>query len=330
MKNLLFMFIVSTTLLFASSTWAEFYVIAGAGGKPVGTEITALPAVVSSPGFYYITKNLTCPSGSHGISIETDDVTLDLMGFSLIGPGGNASNQSGISLTNRSNITIRNGTIKSFPACGISDNGSGDPGRANTAENIRVLNNGGTGIVFYQSYHCAIKGCTAVGNGTNGLEIHHSGIIANCTSTENGVTGIEAKYSTVINNSSYGNTQDGFNIGYGSTASNNSSNNNVRRGITSALGNLISNNTCSNNGGTGIYASAGCTISNNTSYNNGGDGIEVSEGSSVIGNTCYNNTGFGLNPNRYSLVDQNTLYNNTAGNMDTCSNCTVTVANVIP
>ena len=46
--------------------------------------------IISSPGSYYLTGNLTGASGKHGISIQADDVTLDLNGFAIISGGGGA------------------------------------------------------------------------------------------------------------------------------------------------------------------------------------------------------------------------------------------------
>lgn len=43
---------------------------------------------ITTPGSYYLTDSITGVSGKHGIKIETDDVTLDLMGFALIGVPG--------------------------------------------------------------------------------------------------------------------------------------------------------------------------------------------------------------------------------------------------
>ena len=44
--------------------------------------------IISAPGSYYLTGNLTGASGKHGISIQANDVTLDLNGFALISGGG--------------------------------------------------------------------------------------------------------------------------------------------------------------------------------------------------------------------------------------------------
>src|SRR4051794_30032159 len=48
--------------------------------------------ILTQPGSYYLTSNLTGVSGQHGITINADNVTLDLNGFVLVGPG----NSSGI------------------------------------------------------------------------------------------------------------------------------------------------------------------------------------------------------------------------------------------
>lgn len=70
------------TLILVALTWtsglAEFYVIP-VGGPRVGTEIKSLPYTITTPGFYYLTKNLTA-TGT-GITVNAGDVTIDLMGF---------------------------------------------------------------------------------------------------------------------------------------------------------------------------------------------------------------------------------------------------------
>src|ERR1700693_6384079 len=58
------------------------------------TPITNLPYIITSPGSYYVTTNLTCTTCTsflNGIQINTNDVTLDLSGFTLKGVAGSAS-----------------------------------------------------------------------------------------------------------------------------------------------------------------------------------------------------------------------------------------------
>jgi hypothetical protein len=53
--------------------------------------ISALPFTISASGSYYVTGNLTGVVGQHGISINADNVTLNLRGFEIVGPGGAAT-----------------------------------------------------------------------------------------------------------------------------------------------------------------------------------------------------------------------------------------------
>jgi hypothetical protein len=76
--------------------------------------------VISSPGSYYLTGNLSAAPGKHGIEIASTGVTLDLNGFSLIGDGSAACGiilaPSGASLAQ---IRIHGGQIRFFGQDGI-------------------------------------------------------------------------------------------------------------------------------------------------------------------------------------------------------------------
>jgi hypothetical protein len=78
----------------------------------VGTKITSLPHTISTPGYYYLTGNLS-HGGSTGIVINTDNVTLDLMGFALAytGTSSDYSYNYGIWMDGRKNVEVRNGTL---------------------------------------------------------------------------------------------------------------------------------------------------------------------------------------------------------------------------
>jgi hypothetical protein len=51
------------------------------------TPISALPYTISEPGSYYLTGNLSVSTAIDGISVQADDVTIDLNGFELNGNG---------------------------------------------------------------------------------------------------------------------------------------------------------------------------------------------------------------------------------------------------
>ena len=105
-------------------------------GGPYGTKITSLPYTISAPGAYYLAGDLSY-SGSgagNGISIRSDDVTLDLMGFSLTCNGSSTSTY-GIQLDGRKNVEIRSGTLRGWDI-GIY---VGGPGVAHRVINVRVV-----------------------------------------------------------------------------------------------------------------------------------------------------------------------------------------------
>ena len=76
------------------------------------TSISSAPYTITNSGSYYLTTNLTVPSGNGiTIAIGIGNVTLDLNGFSIVSTGSPA-NGSGIALgSGCRNITILNGNI---------------------------------------------------------------------------------------------------------------------------------------------------------------------------------------------------------------------------
>ena len=73
----------------------------------------SFPIQINAPGSYYFTENITGVISQHGIVINADNVTLDLNGFTLsglsVGLAGITDNS-----TRRTNITIRNGTVRAW------------------------------------------------------------------------------------------------------------------------------------------------------------------------------------------------------------------------
>ena len=63
----------------------EARVIVNAANTP-GDETNTV--IISQPGSYYLTGNITGEPDKHGISVQADDVTLDLNGFALLSGGG--------------------------------------------------------------------------------------------------------------------------------------------------------------------------------------------------------------------------------------------------
>jgi hypothetical protein len=186
-KTFFLMVLVTGLLLNAGPVLADdaFYVIAGGGG--VGTKITKLPKSIDDPGFYYVTGNLTCSSGN-GITVNADDVTIDLMGFRLKGTTGG----TGVLMNGRSNVEIRNGTFQGWGTV-IGENQTGSGHRV---INVRADVNS-IGIFLYGNGHL-VKGCTALSNGSYGIFVEGGTISGNVTSQCG--TGIHLYWGSVIGN----------------------------------------------------------------------------------------------------------------------------------
>lgn len=73
-----------------------------------GTPIDG-PTVITQAGHYYLTRNITAPAMQPGIQLSSNDVTLDLGGFTIDASG---STKEGIALTGGTNIAISNGAIR--------------------------------------------------------------------------------------------------------------------------------------------------------------------------------------------------------------------------
>jgi parallel beta-helix repeat protein len=232
----------------------------------IGTEITSLPYTISSSGFYYITQDLTSPAGSHGITITADNVTLDLMGFSLIGPGG-TEYYNGVYMNNLSNVEIRNGTVMNFSGSGIYE--VSFDGEGHRIINVRAVSNR-WGIIL-EGESSLVKDCTVLLNGSTGIHVQSGSIVTGNTVSRNGFYGISAIRSTVTGNTVYRNESTGI----------------------VAVG-TVTGNTANDNGGHGIWAGGGSTVTGNTSLGNN-SGIYLNGNCLVDQNTAYNNTGANMN-----------------------------------
>jgi hypothetical protein len=85
------------------------------------------PYKITQPGSYKLSGNLNVPSPVDGIDISTDNVTLDLNGFTITGAGINvctAAQQCNGIFSPNNNITLKNGTIQGFTN-GVNLSGGG-------------------------------------------------------------------------------------------------------------------------------------------------------------------------------------------------------------
>jgi len=252
--------------------------------------------VITQPGSYYLTGNKTV-SGVNAINIQSSNVTLDLMGFSLFGDG---STGYGVRFTSGfDNVVIKNGAISGFGNAGIYSGFS--TAHSQQVIDIRAVNNGVlgstrsfSGIVLAGNTN-RIERCLVAGNGGDGLFAGSSSIIHSNTAKGNsGTYGIYGGSGSQLNgNTAYLNT--GIYAMYGSNNS------------------LLTNNAVYNNTVTSaIFARKGSTVQGNTVYFNTGDnGLRLESAVTISGNTVYGHKGFyGI----YSDGDANITNNTVSGN----------------
>ena len=212
---------------------------------------------IKQSGSYYLTGNRVC-SGT-GIQVDADNVTIDLMGYSLIGPDSGVN--YGISMTGRSNVEIRNGTVRDFYH-GVYENST--DGKSHRCVNLRAVSNANRGIYVLGTGNL-VKDCSASENGDTGIHSGNGCTVTGNTAWDNGTKGIWAGYGcTVTGNTAYENGDDGIYASNGST---------------------VTGNTCRSNTGDGIEVTLRCRVTDNTSENNGA-GIHLVYGYNHIkGNT---------------------------------------------
>jgi len=152
------------------------------------------PVTLSVPGAYKLTGNLVVPASTDGILIAAPNVTLDLNGFSIVGPvvctgAGNALTCAGIKqgsgithYSGMSGTTIRNGTVRGFGITGVgADTGA-------TINHVTAISNGGHGIAVYGN--STVSNSMASDNGDTGFLLLSGGVITNSRSHNNKSFGV--------------------------------------------------------------------------------------------------------------------------------------------
>jgi len=157
--------------------------------------------IISQPGSYYLTTNILGVSGKDGIEITSDNVTLDLNGFSLLGVG---SSGEGIHSSGRS-VVVRNGTIKNWTTVGIYDAASSGP--TGVFDRLIICSNASDGIDLHHG--AVVRDCVIEEN--SGFGIYSSGLsrITGCTVDSNGGAGIGLELTgscLVMDNFVFGNS----------------------------------------------------------------------------------------------------------------------------
>ena len=273
-----------------------------------------IPLTINKSGSYYLTEDITFTTmNTNAITIEANDVTIDLNGFKIKGP---ASGTTGTGILKAAiggfaSATVMNGTVMNFQD-GVVLGGLGNRIINVTARNCQgngihtgdqafisqcsAFNNGPAGIIAGDD--CVIKNCISHGNSYymyviwlgNGIEVDKGCTIMGCTTSYNKAAGIQANENAVIVDCTLnGNEGNGIFTNYSK----------------------ISNCTITDNTLKGIYTNNGCLIVGNVLEGNEMGVLLASHGSVVRNNHFVGNVTHGLNVvNADNYSAQNTFYNN--------------------
>ena len=151
------------------------------------TPVSSVPFVISGRGSYYLVSNIIVAAGTV-ITISTNDVTLDLNGFSII---STASPPSGTAIQLGSGvmgIEIVNGHISGNFVHGIHDSGTIACQARVTSISVRGCSSNGISLVTGGSLS-AIDRCTARAIGVRGLAAYS---VTDSAATQCEVQGIAA------------------------------------------------------------------------------------------------------------------------------------------
>ena len=238
-------------------------------GGVTASDTAGFPVTLDSAGSYQLTGNLDI-GAAIGVQITADDVTLDLNGFVISGPGGTNSANDGVN-SSGTNTSVKNGTIRSVQGDGVSC------GVSCTVERVRIMSAGSNGI--------AAGGNAAI---RNNLIVDASSIGIVC-----------GRASLVTDNV----VQNPGSIGLFLTAGRTGARSNVienagNDGIHARSSALLVNNISTQSTGNGIAAKNGSNVVSNVSSFNGERGIHfdsdhqgATQASMARGNTVYDNDG---------------------------------------
>jgi parallel beta-helix repeat protein len=282
------------------------------------TDVLTLPTggagmyLISQPGSYYLTTDIICwpVTFMAGIEIATSNVTLDLNGFAILGPGDETAGD-GIDLDpGVTDVMVSNGTIS-----GCANGVWGSWCFNCRFERLLLSDNTQQGMLICQQ--CQVVNCLARNNAYSGFFIR-DGTCTDCKA-EGNYTGIVADAGGVLLNCvASRNSLDGIVVSSNCLVQGCLANNNTRDGIRAASYNTITGCTVSGNGNSGMEVTNACTIVNNTANQNSLNGIHVCFGTAnrIDSNHAMQNGSVGIKIDSTGSQCNNLAVRNTAGGTD--------------
>jgi parallel beta-helix repeat protein len=274
--------------------------------------------VITEPGSYYLTGNVIGFFGGIGIHILSDDVTLDLNGYSVVGTPGS---WIGIYVQNAPTyrVSISNGVIRGWGQAGLFASNS----RQSLYTKLRSSDNGGDGV--HVGDGSIVRDVQASGNGGRGIYVLSDAIVESCTASSNALAGIETGPTCVVRGvSAHSNGGDGVSVGNASTVLDSYSEANTGaagvgtgNGIRAGTWSVIANCQTGINAAHGVQTDAFTNIRDSLSDGNGSDGFNVAQGARIDGCVSQGNADDGFQFTTGCRLTNNVARDNAYGFYDT-------------
>jgi len=297
----------------AKSTWTgTVYIRADGSIDPPDAPITTYDNIT-----YTLTDNIT--SSGNGIVVERDNVVIDGAGYTLEGTGAYEYQYRGISLSEKTNVTVQNVQIRNFYYGIWLDDSLNNSIIRNNIENNII----GIGLNKSSNYnHISENNITNILAGIGLFSSSNNNIISrnNITNKGDGIGLFGVSNNIISGNIITANWGDGIHLefsNYNSIRENNVTNNNIGITLYACSNNSISINniTANNAGGMRLLSSSNCNsiVANNIIENNR-DGIRLfcSSGNSIAGNYITKNSRYGiyLDSSSNNTITENNITNN--------------------
>ena len=234
------------------------------------TPILSLPYTITNSGSYYLVTNLVGTTNDSGITINTNNVTVDLNGFTLQGV---PLSMSGI-LVNGSftNLVFRNGAVAGWGGDGVDTFSIAYP-RGMIFDRLTISDNAGTGLATEAG--SIVRDCLFIGNGFDGL-YSAGGELTGCLARNNGGYGFAVSGATLHQCLAEHNTNGGFGFFYSRA---------------------LDCSSQSNSGNGFVFSGAGCAARRCRISDNTANGIRISTGGtgcSIVDCEIQNNNNYGI------------------------------------
>jgi hypothetical protein len=121
------------------------------------TVIASVPYTISVKGIYCLTQSFTTTTANDAITVNADDVVIELNGHTLEGTLGPSTWARGIVAENRKNVTVRNGVVRGFrQGVSLTSNWPFTASHGYLVENMHADRNFKSGIII-MAHHSSIR-----------------------------------------------------------------------------------------------------------------------------------------------------------------------------